>query len=140
MTYVLEKITFDDQQRILAIADERQRTRLKAYGFFKDRPNLVWAINKRFGYFLMNAPRQGEALNTPCFFFYFNRKLFNLSVASNFATPGAPYKPIRLSENPPAAELAAFQAELTNAFAVHCLSGLPNMEPPFIPTFESEGN
>lgn len=139
MTYVLEKTTEDDQQKILALADERQRIRLKAYGFFRDRPDLAWAINKEKGYFLMNAPRQGDGLTTPHFFFYFNGKLFNLSVVSSVDASGARCKPVRLSEWPATDELELFKSELRDAFAVHCLAGMPEIEALYVPTFEIKG-
>ena len=139
MTYVLEKITSDDQQKILAVADERQRARLKASSFFRVHDDLVWAINKEHGHYLMRAPWQGPDSTIPHFFFHFKGRLFNLAVYMNFEEAADLYKPVQLIDKPSANELQLFQFELKEAFSVHRLSGRPEMEPPFSPTFETEG-
>ena len=139
MTYVLEKITSDDQQKILAVADERQRARLKASSFFSVNDDLPWAINKERGYYLMRAPWLGPNSTIPYFFFHFNGQLFNLAVYMNFDEAGDLYKPVHLIDKPSADGLKLFQFELKEAFSIHRLSGRPEMEPPFSPTFETEG-
>ena len=45
-------------------------------------------------------------------------------------------KPVHFLKEPEAEEMKELQSELTAAFAVHRLSGLPDIEPPFVPTFE----
>jgi hypothetical protein len=134
MTYVLEKITPNDMEEIMALTDARQRMFLKNRRFFEDNLDSVRAIDREQGYYLMNAPSQEDRTTTSFFFFHFKGHLFNLAVA------GYSGKPVKLIDRPAVSDMKLFQEELTKAFAVHCLSGLPDIEPPFVPTFENEGN
>jgi hypothetical protein len=130
MKYELKIMTRADVESVLAVADDRQIIRLKAFKFFEHRPDMSWAINSDNGYYLMEAPRQEDRTSTRYFFFYFGGKLRDLAVA------GYTGKPVHFLKEPEAEEMKELQSELTAAFAVHRLSGLPDIEPPFVPTFE----
>lgn len=133
MAYVLEKMTPADIETITAVADERQKMFLESHQYFKHRPDMVWAINKERGFFLLNAPTQEHMTSTVFFAFYFNKFLYTLAI------PGYSNTRVQLPVKPPKEEMELFKSELTDAFAVHGLAGMPEIEPKVVPVFEAEG-
>jgi hypothetical protein len=133
MAYVLEKMTPADIEKITAAADDRQKIFLKNRRFFEDNLDMVWTIDKERGFCLLNAPSQEHMTSTSFFFFYFNKFLYTLAIAGYSNTT------VQLPVKPPKDEMELFKLELTDAFAVHGLAGMPEIEAKVVPVFEAEG-
>ncbi len=133
MAYVLEKLTPADIETITAVADERQKLSLKNRNFYQDNLDMVLTINKEKGFFLLNAPSQEHMTSTTFFFYYFNKFLYTLAIPSLSNTK------VQLPLRPPKDEMELFKSELTDAFAVHGLSGRLEFSGAIVPVFEAEG-
>lgn len=129
MTYVLEKLTSEDVRKILLDANESQRRHLRVRHFFENHPDAVWSIDKEKGFYLLHAPKSELMLPGTSFYFYFKNKLFE------FTVDGYSGRSVQFSTKPSPNEIEFFQQELIDAFSVHGLSGMPELEPLFTPNF-----
>ena len=131
MTYVLEKITPADIEKIFANADETKRSHLRMRGgHFADGIDSVWAVDRERNMYLLGAPTVEARSPYAYFYFYFN------SVTYGFRINKSRQEAVQLDDIPPDSMLAKFKKEVTEAFSVHRLCGLPDQEPPFLPMFE----
>lgn len=132
MAYVLEAIKPIDQEKIVSDADEMKRSHLQMRGgHFNEEVQLVWAIDRERDMYLLGAPTFESRSPYAYFYFHFN------SVLYGFRINKSRQEIVQFDDMPHTSILAQFQKELTEAFAVHRFCGLPDQEPPFVPTFKS---
>lgn len=131
MTYVLEKITPADIEKIFADADEIKRSHLRMRGgHFVDGIDSVWAIDRERNMYLLCAPTFEARSPYAYFYFFFN------SVTYGFRINKSKQEAIELDDIPPNGVFSKFKKEVLEAFAVHRFCGLPDQEAPFLPTFK----
>ena len=131
MTYVLETITPEDQEKILrdAECDERKKKILIRRGYFnKDEPPRDWVIERDKNSYLFWAPRPPMD-QSYYYYFYFNNFLYALRI--NSISNCIVYFDDKPFFPPP--DLAEFKQAIIDAFSVFGVGGLHS-----VVTFEQE--
>ncbi len=100
-------------------------------GHFVKGVDSVWAIDKERNMYLLSASTVEARSPYAYFYFHFN------SVTYGFRINKFRQEALQLDDIPSDSILAEFKEEVTQAFAIHRLCGLPEQEPPFVPTFEN---
>lgn len=84
MSYVLEKVTPEDQQRILSDANDSQKRKILTSQFFANSPDLTWAVDRDRGCYLVFAPRlTREDGEISPFYFHLGTQLIEFYVPTN---------------------------------------------------------
>lgn len=131
MTYVLEKITPADIEKIFADADETKRSHLRMRGgHFSDGFDTHWAIDRKNKSYLLRAPTVEARSPFAYFYFHFNEFTYGLRIQT-FSND-----PVQLDDVPQTAIFEDFKLNLLNAFSVLQAN---EVSPLYVPYFESKG-
>jgi len=135
MSYQLEKILLEDQNKILKDLgnDTRKKNQLLARGgYFNNQPGLKWSIDKGNNNYLFIAPKLDIRSPQRDYFFYFKEVFYRIHVASRVTCILSFDDPVPLGQM-----FEELKADLYRAFKNHRFSGRgPEHEPIFLVKFE----